>query len=126
MAHLSAGRTEEALAVLDRVLKEDSPEAHVVLAALYVRDAECVKARPEIRRALEMNPRLPLVNYLNGKCLMEDDVSDWKGAAEAFRQELAVDPSHFEANLLLGPAATGGSARGGAAVRRARLPAARR
>jgi tetratricopeptide (TPR) repeat protein len=102
MAHLSAGRAEAALAVLDRVLKEDSAEAHVVLAALYVRDSECAKARPEIRRALEMNPRLPLVNYLNGTCLMEDEVNDWKGAADAFRQELAVDPSHFEANLLLG------------------------
>jgi tetratricopeptide (TPR) repeat protein len=33
---------------------------------------------------------------------MADEVNDWKGAAEAFRQELAVNPSHFEANLLLG------------------------
>jgi tetratricopeptide (TPR) repeat protein len=49
-----------------------------------------------------MNAQLPLVNYLDGKCLMEDEVSDWKGAAEAFRRELAVNPSHLESNLLLG------------------------
>jgi tetratricopeptide (TPR) repeat protein len=101
-ALLAAGRVDEAQAVLDRVLKEDSAEAHVVLATMYVRDGECGKARPEIERALAMNPQLPLVNYLRGKCLMEDEVSDWAGAADAFRHELAVNPSHLESNLLLG------------------------
>jgi tetratricopeptide (TPR) repeat protein len=101
-ALLSAGRVAEAQAILDRVLKEDSAEAHVVLATIYVRDGECGKARPEIRRALEMGPQLPFVNYLDGKCRMEDEVSDWAGAAEAFRRELAVNPSHLESNLLLG------------------------
>jgi len=101
-ALLAAGRVDEAQAVLDRVLKEDSAEAHVVLATMYVRDSECGKAAPEIEKALAMNPQLPLVNYLHGKCLMEDQVSDWAGAAEAFRRELALNPSHFESNLLLG------------------------
>jgi tetratricopeptide (TPR) repeat protein len=101
-ALLAAGRVAEAQAVLDRVLKEDSAEAHVVLATMYVRDGECGRARPEIERALAMNPQLPLVNYLRGKCLMEDQVSDWAGAAEAFRRELAVNPSHLESTLLLG------------------------
>ena len=101
-ALLAAGRVSEAQGILDSVLKEDSAEAHVVLATLYVRDGDCGKARPEIRKALEMNPHLPFVNYLHGKCLMADEVNDWKGAAEAFRHELEVNPSHFEANLLLG------------------------
>jgi tetratricopeptide (TPR) repeat protein len=101
-ALLAAGRVDEAQAVLDRVLKEDSAEAHVVLATMYVRDSECGKAAPEIQKALAMNPQLPLVNYLHGKCLMDDQVSDWAGAAEAFRRELALNPSHFESNLLLG------------------------
>ena len=101
-ALLAAGRAGEAQSILDGVLKEDSAEAHVVLATLYVRDGDCAKARPEIRKALEMNPHLPFVNYLHGKCLMADEVNDWKGAAEAFRHELEVNPSHFEANLLLG------------------------
>ena len=101
-ALLAADRVAEAQGILDGVLKEDSAEAHVVLATLYVRDGACGKARPEIGKALEMNPRLPFVNYLHGKCLMADEVNDWKGAAEAFRHELEVNPSHFEANLLLG------------------------
>jgi protein O-GlcNAc transferase len=101
-ALLGAGRVAEAQAVLDRVLKEDSAEAHVVIATMYVRESECARAAPEIQKALAMNPQLPLVNYLHGKCLMDDQVSDWAGAAEAFRRELAVNPSHFESNLLLG------------------------
>jgi tetratricopeptide (TPR) repeat protein len=101
-ALLGAGRVGEAQAVLDGVLKDDSAEAHVVLATILLRDGDCGKARPEIRKALEMNPQLPFVNYLNGKCLMADEVSDWKGAAEAFRRELTINPSHFESNLLLG------------------------
>lgn len=101
-ALLAAGRVGEAQAVLDRVLKENSAEAHVVLATMYVRDSDCGKAAPEIQKALSMNAQLPLVNYLHGKCLMDDQVSDWAGAAEAFRRELAVNPSHLESNLLLG------------------------
>ncbi len=102
MALLAAGRVAEAQRVLDPILKEDSAEVHVALATMAVRDGSCAKATPDIRRALELNPQVPLVNYLQGKCLMEDEVNDWKGAAEAFRRELAVDPSHFESNLLLG------------------------
>jgi tetratricopeptide (TPR) repeat protein len=126
-ALLAAGRAAEAQAVLDGVLKEDSAEAHVVLATMYVRDGECGKARPEIEKALGMNPQLPFVNYLRGKCLMEDEVSDWAGAAEAFRRELAVNPSHLESNLLLGELLRQeGRHEGGAALRRARGAAARR
>jgi tetratricopeptide (TPR) repeat protein len=33
---------------------------------------------------------------------MDEKRSDWPGAIEAFRAELAVDPNHFEANLYLG------------------------
>jgi tetratricopeptide (TPR) repeat protein len=42
------------------------------------------------------------VNFLNGQCLMDEKHSDWPGAMEAFRAELAIDPNHFESNLYLG------------------------
>jgi len=69
---------------------------------MYMRDGDCAKAEPEIRRVLDANPRLPLVNFLNGQCLMDEKHSDWPGAMEAFRAELAIDPNHFESNLYLG------------------------
>jgi len=102
MALIGEGRIGDAQAAIDRVLRDDSPEAHVFLAMMYLRDGDCARAGPEIRRALDANPKLPLVNFLNGQCLMDDKRSDWTGAADAFRAELAVDPNHFEANLYLG------------------------
>ncbi len=102
MALIGEGRMKDAQAAIDRVLRDDSPEAHVFLAMMYMRDQDCAQAVPEIRKALAGNPKLPLVNYLNGRCLMEGDTSDWAGAAEAFRAELAVDPNQFDSNLFLG------------------------
>jgi tetratricopeptide (TPR) repeat protein len=102
MALLAEGRTAEAERAIDRVLRGDTPEAHVFLAATYMKDGDCARAVPEIDKALAASPTVPLANYFHGKCLMDDPVNDWKGAEEAFRRELAVDPNHFESNLLLG------------------------
>jgi tetratricopeptide (TPR) repeat protein len=102
MALLAQGRKAEAMTAIDRVLRDNSPEAHVFLAMTYVRDRDCGSALPEIQLALQGNPKLPLVHYLQGQCLMDDKVNDWEGAAQAFRRELEIDPNHFEANLLLG------------------------
>jgi tetratricopeptide (TPR) repeat protein len=102
MALLAEGRTAEAERAIDRVLRDDTPEAHVFLAATYMKDGDCAKAVPEIREALAASPTVPLGNYFLGKCLMDDPVNDWKGAEEAFRRELASDPNHFESDLLLG------------------------
>jgi tetratricopeptide (TPR) repeat protein len=102
MALIGDGRMADAQAAIDRVLRDDAPEAHVFLAMMYLRDGDCAKAEPEIRRALDANPKLPLVNFLNGQCLMDEKRSDWPGAIDAFKAELAVDPNHFDANLYLG------------------------
>ena len=102
MALLAEGRSAEAQPAIDRVLRDDSPEAHVLLGMMYMKDKDCRRALAEIGRAREANPRLPLVNFVTGQCLMEDAQSDWAGAMEAFRRELEIDPNHFESNLLLG------------------------
>ena len=102
MALLAEGRAAEAQAAIDRVLRDGSAEAHVFLAMMYAKDEDCAKAMPEIRQALDANPRVPLVNFLNGQCLMDEKRSDFEGAMAAFRAELAIDPNHFESNLFLG------------------------
>jgi tetratricopeptide (TPR) repeat protein len=102
MALLAEGRAAEAQGAIDRVLRDDSAEAHVFLAMMYARDDDCAKAMPEIRKALDANAGVPLVNFLNGQCLMDEKRSDFAGAIEAFRAELAIDPNHFESNLFLG------------------------
>lgn len=102
MALLAEGRAAEAQRAIDRVLRDDSAEAHVFLAMMYMKDGDCEKAMPEISRALERNPQVPLVNSLHGQCLMDEKRNDFPAAIAAFRAELAVDPSHFESNLFLG------------------------
>ena len=59
-ALLAAGRVGEAQAVLDGVLKDDSAEAHVVLATMLVRDGDCGKARLEIAQGPRDEPSAPL------------------------------------------------------------------
>lgn len=92
---------EEAQTAIDRVLREDSAEARVLLAAMYMKDEDCERALPEVRAALERNPAVALASSLLGRCLMDDKRNDFPGAIEAFRRELAGDPNHFESNLYL-------------------------
>lgn len=100
-ALLDLNRLGEAQTVMDRVFKGDSPEGHVLLGSMYSRRGDWSAARKEYETARAGNARLPLVNYLYGEALMKER-SDWEGAAQAFRAELAIDPNHFESNLLLG------------------------
>ncbi len=100
-ALLNLNRTADAQAVMDRLFRDDSPEAHVLMATMHERRKDWSAALAEIEKARAGNPKLPLVNYLYGECLMKDH-NDWAGAAAAFREELAIDPNHYESNLLLG------------------------
>lgn len=100
-ALLEQGKTDDAQAVMDRVFRDDSPEAHVLLGSMYSRRQEWKKAVAELGKARAANPALPLVNFLYGEAVMKES-NDWEGAKAAFRAELALNPSHFEANLLLG------------------------
>jgi len=68
----------EAQSAIDRVLRDDSPEAHVFLAMMYLRDQECDKALPEIAGA-RRQPEAALVNFLNGQCLMDERRADCRG-----------------------------------------------
>lgn len=100
-ALLDAGRTGDAQVVMDRVFRDDSPESHVLLGSMYARRGEWPAAIGEYQKARAGNPKLPLVSYLYGEALMKER-NDWAGAADAFRAELAIDPNHYESNLLLG------------------------
>ncbi len=99
-ALLELNRTAEAEKALDPLFREDTPETHLLLGTLHVKRKEWQQAREELERARTANPSLPLVNFLYGVCAMNES-SDWAGAQAAFRRELAVNPNHFEANLLL-------------------------
>jgi len=101
-ALLELGRTDEAEKVLDPIFRDNTPESHVLLASMLEKRGEWVKARQELELARAKNPNLPLANFLWGMSLMNDQSSDWAGAEDAFRKELAINPTHFEANFYLG------------------------
>lgn len=100
-ALLNLGRLGEAQSVMERVLQGDTPEGHVLLGSMHSRRGDWTAARTEFEKARATGTKLPLVNFLYGEALMKGR-SDWEGAANAFRAELAIDPNHFESNLLLG------------------------
>ena len=100
-ALLNLDRVTEAQTVMDRVFRDDSPEAHVLLGSMQSRRGDWLAALAEFERARTANPKLPLVNFLYGEALMKGR-NDWAGAAVAFRAELEIDPNHYESNLLLG------------------------
>ncbi len=100
-ALLNLNRTAEAQVVMDRLFRDGSAEAHVLLATMHERRKDWASALSEIEKARAASPKLRLVNFLYGECLMKQK-NDWAGAAAAFRQELEGDPNHYESNLLLG------------------------
>lgn len=100
-ALLETNRVVDAQVVMDRVFRDDSPESHVLMGSMYSRRSEWGAAIAEYEKARSANPRMPLVNFLYGEALMKER-NDWAGAEAAFRAELAVDPNHYESNLLLG------------------------
>jgi len=99
MALLGEGETARAQLLIDRVLAGESPEAHVMLAFTQQRRGDCDAALEQLDLARAANPRLPTASFLRGQCLMARN--DWAGAEAAFRDEIAIDPNHFEAHLLL-------------------------
>jgi tetratricopeptide (TPR) repeat protein len=100
-ALLAQDEVETAQRIIERVFRDDSPEGHALFATLHLKRGDCTSALVELEKARIGNPELRTVNYLSGVCLMQGQ-SDWQGAAEAFRRELALDPNHFESNLFLG------------------------
>ena len=87
-------------AVLDRILRRgDSAEAHLVLAIASREANDDLAAEKELRKALELNPRLPTANAMLGDVLVK--IGDAPAAIEALRRELEINPNHFDAHLLL-------------------------
>jgi tetratricopeptide (TPR) repeat protein len=91
---------ERGQAVIDRLLRKGSAEAHLLMAAAHIKAKDFEHAGEELRLARRLNPRLPGLNFMQGQCLMGS--RDWEGAARAFRAELDINPNHFEACLMLG------------------------
>lgn len=100
-ALLEQNQLERGQQLIDRLFREgDSAEARVLLGAQHLASGNHLKALPELRRAVELNPSLPSVHALYARALRAD--RDHEGAAREYLKELERNPNDFESNLWLG------------------------
>ncbi|MBV8864747.1 MAG: tetratricopeptide repeat protein [Acidobacteriaceae bacterium] len=100
MALLRSGRIPEGQVLLDRILRNgDSPEAHFLLGTRMFESGDYPAAVKEFASAVELNPKVPLLQSFYGQALLS--TGDPDGAAEAFRKELATNANDFRSNLGL-------------------------
>ena len=86
---------------IDRLLREgDTAPARQLMGVAHLRRQDAASARPELQRAAQLDPRLPSVQSLLGRALM--DLGRRPEAAAAFRLELQNNPNDFDSNLYLG------------------------
>ena len=101
MALLRDKRTAEGQKLLDRILsKGDSAEARFLLGVGMFESGDYPAAIQKLKGAIDLNPNLPELQSYYGQALLLTGDAD--GASEAFRKELASNPTDYRANLGLG------------------------
>jgi tetratricopeptide (TPR) repeat protein len=87
--------------LVDRILRNgDSAEARLLLGTTKMNAQDFSDALGDLKKAVELNPRLPDVYSYYGLGLLA--TGDMAGAADAFRKELEFNPNDFVSNLQLG------------------------
>ncbi len=87
--------------LVDRILREgESAEARLLLGTTKMNAQEFAEALPDLKKAVELNPKLPDVYSYYGLALLT--TGDMAAAADAFRKELESNPNDFVSNLQLG------------------------
>jgi arylsulfatase A-like enzyme/Flp pilus assembly protein TadD len=120
LALSEAGRQDDARAVLDEVFAHDprNPTAHQNLALVALRSQDFGAAETQARRALALNPRLPLAwNYLGVALVNLGRVGE---ALDAWERALEIQPDDFDVlyNVAIVAARAGDVDRARPALRR--------
>jgi tetratricopeptide (TPR) repeat protein len=100
-ALLRADELTEGQKQIDKIFRSgDSAEAHLLIGVAHLSRQDYPAAKTELKRALELNPRLPTAHALYGRSMLA--MGEQETAERAFRDELALNINDFEANLQLG------------------------
>lgn len=105
-----AGRHGEAMTVLQRVLRKDpkNARAYETMGMVDLRQQRPAEARGHLRRALELNPKLPVAWNTLGVALYQLGGPDAAGSAvEAWQKSVQLDPKQYDALFNLGLVAAG-------------------
>ena len=101
VALIKDGQIEKGQPVIDRILAHgDTAEANLLLGASALAAGDDEKALRTLRRAVDLDARLPGIWSLYGRAQMQNN--DNTGAEASFRKALQADPHDFDANLDLG------------------------
>jgi tetratricopeptide (TPR) repeat protein len=86
---------------IDRLFRGgETAEGRLLMGVAQIGRQEFKAALPELRRAIELNAKLPTVHSVYGRALM--GTGQREEAADAYRKELETNPNDFESNLYLG------------------------
>jgi tetratricopeptide (TPR) repeat protein len=100
-ALIRGGQPDRGGVLIDRILRNgDSAEARLLLGTTKLFALDYAGAVPDLKRAVELNPKLPGVHSYYGQALLS--TGDPAGAGVEFRAELEQNPTDFMANLQLG------------------------
>ena len=80
--------------------KGDAPEVHMMIGDSYALAHEQKQSIDEYRRALTMNPKLPLAHLRIAEITLA--MGDLDGALADLEAEYAVNPNNFDLNFYLG------------------------
>jgi tetratricopeptide (TPR) repeat protein len=87
--------------IIDRILRDgDSAEARLLLGTAKMAGHDLPSALEDLRRAVELNPKLPFAHAIYGRTLLQSGSPE--RAVAAFKQELEINPNDFDSNLYLG------------------------
>jgi Flp pilus assembly protein TadD len=99
-ALIRENRIEDGQQYLDRILKNgDSAESRLMLGMAKFNASDFTAAIEDFRKAIELNPELPVANSYHGQALMA--TGDTSAAAKAFLAELKLNPNDYNSNLNL-------------------------
>jgi len=100
-AYIRDKQPERGQVLVERILKNgDSAEARLLLGTTKMNAQDFSDALADLKKAVELNPKLPDVYSYYGLGLLA--TGDMAGAADAFRKELETNPNDFVSNLQLG------------------------
>jgi tetratricopeptide (TPR) repeat protein len=100
-ALLRDGQTAKGQVIIDKILRNgDSGESRLLMGTAKYAVGDDAGARDDLRRAIELNPKLSEAFSYYGMVLLS--TGDRVGARAAFERELQSDPNDFTSNLHLG------------------------
>ncbi len=100
-AFIETDRIDQGQRLIDRIFKGGaSAEGHLLMGSVHMQAGDVPAALGELRKAVELNPQLPMANGLLGRALLRN--GEHEAAQRAFLRELEINPDDFDTNLQVG------------------------